>query len=185
MQRTSAAVGTLIFFALAPGTFAGLIPWGLTGWHPHHTQASAWIPFRVLGAALIAAALPVLVAAFVRFAKEGIGTPAPIAPTEHLVVGGLYRYVRNPIYLAVTALIVGQALLLAQPALLWWAAIFFTAMVAFVYGYEQPTLSERFGAEYDQYRHAVPGWWPRRRPWQPDRPPTSTPHARPLMPPPG
>ena len=167
MQRTSAAVGTSIFFALAPGTFAGLIPWGLTGWHPHHTQASAWIPFRVLGAALIAAALPVLVAAFVRFAREGIGTPAPIAPTEHLVVGGLYRYVRNPIYLAVTALIVGQALLLAQPALLWWAAIFFTAMVAFVYGYEQPTLSERFGAEYDQYRHAVPGWWPRRRPWQP------------------
>jgi protein-S-isoprenylcysteine O-methyltransferase Ste14 len=167
MQRTSAAVGTSIFFVLAPGTVAGLIPWALTGWHPHHTQASAWIPFRVLGAALIAAALPVLVAAFVRFAKEGIGTPAPIAPTEHLVVGGLYRYVRNPIYLAVTALIVGQALLLAQPALLWYAAIFFTAMVAFVYGYEQPTLSERFGAEYDQYRHAVPGWWPRRRPWQP------------------
>jgi len=98
MQRTSAAVGTSIFFVLAPGTIAGLIPWSLTGWHPHHTQASAWIPFRVLGAALIAAALPVLVAAFVRFAKEGIGTPAPIAPTEHLVVGGLYRYVRNPIF---------------------------------------------------------------------------------------
>jgi protein-S-isoprenylcysteine O-methyltransferase Ste14 len=75
--------------------------------------------------------------------------------------------VRNPIYLAVTALIAGQALLLAQPALLWWAAIFAAAMVAFVYGYEQPTLSERYGAEYDQYRHAVPAWWPRRRPWQP------------------
>src|SRR5215470_682929 len=96
-----AAIGTSIFFVLAPGTIAGLIPWWLTRWHPHHTQASAWIPFRVLGAALIAAALPVLVAAFVRFAKEGIGTPAPIAPPEHLVVGGLYRYVRNPIYLAV------------------------------------------------------------------------------------
>jgi protein-S-isoprenylcysteine O-methyltransferase Ste14 len=167
MQRTLAAVGTSIFFVLVPGTVAGLIPWSLTGWHLHHTQESAWIPSRVLGAALIAAAPLVLVAAFVRFATEGIGTPAPIAPTEHLVVGGLYRYVRNPIYLAVTALIVGQALLLAQPALLWYAAIFATAMVAFVYGYEQPTLSERFGAEYDQYRHAVPGWWPRRRPWQP------------------
>ena len=95
MQRTSAAVGTSIFFALAPGTVAGLIPWGLTGWHPHHTQASAWIPFRVLGAALIAAALPVLVAAFVRFAKEGIGTPAPIAPTEHLVAGGPYNLLRE------------------------------------------------------------------------------------------
>jgi len=167
MQRTSAAVGTSIFFVLAPGTIAGLIPWWLTGWHLHNTQASAWIPFRVLGAALIAAALPVLVAAFVRFAREGIGTPAPIAPPEHLVVGGLYRYVRNPIYLAVTALIVGQALLLAQPALLWWAAMVALIFATAVYGYEQPTLSERFGAEYDQYRHAVPGWWPRRRPWQP------------------
>ena len=167
MHRTTAAAGSAVFFALAPGTLAVLIPWGLTGWHPHHTQAAAWIPFRVLGAALIAAALPVLVAAFVRFATEGIGTPAPVAPTKHLVVGGPYRYVRNPIYLAVTALIAGQALLLAQPALLWYAAIFAAAMVAFVYGYEQPTLSQRFGTEYDQYRHAVPGWWPRRRPWQP------------------
>jgi hypothetical protein len=62
---------------------------------------------------LIAAGLPVLVAALVRFAREGIGAPAPVAPTEHVVVGGLYRYDANPMYLAVTALIVGQALLLS------------------------------------------------------------------------
>ena len=167
MHRTSAAAGSTIFFALAPGTLAGLIPWRLTGWHLRHTETAAWIPLRVLGGALIAAGLAVLVSAFVRFVTEGIGTPAPVAPPGHLVVGGLYRYVRNPIYLAVTALIAGQALLLAQPALLWYAAIFAAATAAFVYGYEQPTLSERFGAEYDQYRHAVPGWWPRRRPWQP------------------
>lgn len=137
------------------------------GWHLHHAAPAAWIPFRILGGALIAVALPVLVATFVRFVREGIGTPAPVAPTEHLVVGGLYPHVRNPMYLAVTALIVGQALLLAQPGLLWYAAIVATAMVTFVHAYEQPTLSERSGAEYDRYRGAVPGWWPRRHPWQP------------------
>jgi protein-S-isoprenylcysteine O-methyltransferase Ste14 len=166
-RRTAAAVGSSVFFALAPGTVAGLVPWALTGWHPHHTTIAAWIPFRILGGALVVVALPVLVAAFVRFVREGIGTPAPVAPTEHLVVGGLYRYVRNPMYLAVTALVIGQALLLGQPGLLWYAAIIATAMVTFVHGYEQPTLSERYGTEYDRYRDAVPGWWPRLRPWQP------------------
>ena len=167
MQRTSAAVGTSIFFALAPGTMAGLIPWGLTGWHPHHTQASAWIPLRVLGGALIAAGLIVLVAAFVRFVTEGIGTPAPVAPPEHLVVGGFYRYVRNPIYLALTALIVGQGLLLGQLGLIRYAAIVAAGLVAWVYGLEEPELRDRFGAEYTEYHRAVPGWWPRRRAWQP------------------
>jgi protein-S-isoprenylcysteine O-methyltransferase Ste14 len=167
MQRTVAAVGTSTFFALAPGTVAGLIPWWLTRWRIHHTGEAAWIPLRVLGVALILAGLPVLVAAFVQFVREGSGTPAPVAPTEHLVVGGLYRYVRNPMYLAVMALIVGQALLLAQPGLLWYAAIAGAAMVAFVYGYEQPALRQQFSAEYERYRRAVPGWWPRRRPWRP------------------
>ena len=105
----------------------------------------------------------VLVQAFVRFVTEGLGTPAPVAPTEHLVVGGLYRYVRNPMYLAVLAVIVGQALLLGQPSLFVYGAVVALAFVAFVKGYEEPTLSERYGADYDVYRKAVPGWWPRLR----------------------
>jgi hypothetical protein len=77
------------------------------------------------------------------------------------VVRGLYRYVRNPMYLAVLAVIVGQALLLGRPVLLSYAAIVAAAFVAFVYGYEQPTLARRYGAEYEAYRRAVPAWWPR------------------------
>ena len=96
------------------------------------------------------------------------GTPAPVAPPERLVVGGLYRFVRNPMYVAVLLTILGQALVLLQPVLVVYAAIVGIAMASFVYGYEQPTLSARFGAEYDAYRRAVPGWWPRLRPWQPD-----------------
>ena len=105
---------------LEPGTVAGLIPWLLTGWEVHDT----WPPLRVVGVFLIVAGVGVLLHAFARFVVEGIGTPAPVAPTQHLVVGGLYRYVRNPMYLAVAATIVGQALTLGQPVLLAYAAVF-------------------------------------------------------------
>jgi protein-S-isoprenylcysteine O-methyltransferase Ste14 len=105
--------------------------------------------------------------AFARFVAEGVGTPAPVAPTRELVVGGLYRYVRNPMYLAVLAAIVGQALMLGRLVLLTYAAVMATAFVTFVRGYEEPTLAEQFGARYQAYRAAVPGWWPRRHPWRP------------------
>ncbi|HEX5899221.1 MAG TPA: isoprenylcysteine carboxylmethyltransferase family protein [Solirubrobacteraceae bacterium] len=162
MRKAVAAAGSVAFFALAPGVIAGLIPWSLTGWDAKET----WAPLRVLGVVLIAAGLVVLVQAFVRFVVEGVGTPAPVAPTEHLVVGGLYRHVRNPMYVAVAAIIVGQALVLGRPALLLYAAAFVAVTATFVRLYEEPVLRERFGAEYDAYRRAVPGWWPRRHPWQ-------------------
>ena len=91
---------------------------------------------------------------------EGLGTPAPLAPTEHLVVGGLYRYVRNPMYTAVVATILGQALVLRQPVLLIWAALVAVAVASFVIFYEEPTLSRRYGTEYDAYKEAVPRWLP-------------------------
>jgi len=168
MRRTTAALGSMIFFALAPGVVGGFVPWWLTGWRVRQPLPSwAETPLRVLGVALIAAGAVVLVQAFMRFVVEGVGTPAPIAPTQKLVVGGLYRYVRNPMYLAVLAVIVGQAFVLSQPVLLAYATAVGTAMAAFVYGYEEPALADRFGAEFEAYRRAVPAWWPRRRPWQP------------------
>ena len=86
-------------------------------------------------ALLIVAGAAVLLHAFARFVVEGIGTPAPVAPPEQLVVGGLYRYVRNPMYVAVAATIMGQAALLGRPALLLYAALFMAVVAAFVYGY--------------------------------------------------
>ncbi len=126
---------------------------------------------RVVGAILLAAGAVVLVHAFARFVVEGAGTPAPVAPTARLVVGGLYRYVRNPMYLAVLAVIVGQGLVLGRPGLFGYAAAVAVAVVTFVHGYEQPVLARTFGAEYGAYRRAVPGWWPRLRPWHGDRSP--------------
>lgn len=157
-------MGSLVFLVLVPGVVAGLIPWWLTDWSVREPLRYS-LPLRVAGAILLAAGLAVLVEAFARFVVEGVGTPAPIAPTERLVVGGLYRYVRNPMYLAVAATIVGQALLLGRPILLLYAAVFAVAVAAFVHWYEEPTLRRRFGAQYDAYRRAVPAWWPRREPW--------------------
>lgn len=164
MRRAAAAAGSAAFFVVAPGVVVGLIPWALTGgWDAKHTRA----PLVVLGAVLLAAGLLVLVQAFVRFVVEGIGTPAPVAPTEHLVVGGLYRHVRNPMYLALGAIVAGQALILGRPALLLYAAAVLAVTATFVALYEEPTLREQFGAEYEAYCLAVPGWWPRLRPWRP------------------
>lgn len=163
MTRASAAAGTLVFLVVAPGVVAGLVPWLLTQWD---SADPPW-PFVVVGAILVAAGVLVLLHAFARFVTEGLGTPAPIAPTERLVVGGLYRYVRNPMYLAVGATIVGQALLLGRWVLLAYAAVFGLVVAAFVRGYEEPTLHETYGEEYEAYRRAVPGWWPRRTPWRP------------------
>jgi protein-S-isoprenylcysteine O-methyltransferase Ste14 len=143
---------------------ARLIPWWLTGWD---TGSSPWL-LRAFGLALIAAGTIVLLDAFARFVVEGLGTPAPVAPTENLVVGGLYRYVRNPMYLAVDATIVGQALLFGRPVLLVYAALFAAIVAAFVRWYEEPTLMRTFGAEYEAYRRAFPAWWPRRTPWEGD-----------------
>jgi protein-S-isoprenylcysteine O-methyltransferase Ste14 len=154
-----AALGTAVFLVVAPGVVAGLVPWLLTGWN---AAADVPVPIVVAGAVLVVAGVAVLLHAFARFVAEGVGTPAPVAPTERLVVGGLYRYVRNPMYLAVAATIVGQAMILGRPALLLYALAFGAVVWAFVRLYEEPTLARRYGAEYDAYRHAVPGWWPRR-----------------------
>ena len=163
MHRPSAAVGSSVFFVVGPGTVVGLIPWLLTGWQVRE-PVPYWAPMRVLGVILLVAELIVLIQAFVRFVVEGLGTPAPIAAPQRLVVGGLYRYVRNPMYVAVLAAIVGQALLLGQLGLLLYAAALWLISAAFVRWYEEPTLTRRFGADYESYRRAVPAWWPRLRP---------------------
>jgi protein-S-isoprenylcysteine O-methyltransferase Ste14 len=162
MRLRRAALGSALFFLLAPVVVVGLVPWWLTRWVTEPTP----LLLRIFGALLLFVALPVLVAAFVRFARDGLGTPAPVAPTEHLVVTGAYRHVRNPMYLAVLGAILGQALLLGQPPLLAYAALVAVLVVTFVKLYEEPALQGQFGVEYEAYRRAVPGWLPRLRPWK-------------------
>ncbi len=159
--RTRAALGSVVFLFAAPGVAAGLVPWLLTGWE----SSDPPLVLKLAGLVLIAGGLAMLLPAFARFVFEGIGTPAPVAPPEKLVVGGLYRHVRNPMYVAVTAIIIGQALLLGRPVLLLYALVFMAAVASFVHFYEEPVLSARYGEQYDDYRRAVPAWWPRLRGW--------------------
>lgn len=148
-----------------------LIPWLITDWESRdllpETLSWATPVLRAAGIALILAGSAVVINAFVRFVVNGLGTPAPVAPPEHLVVTGLYRHVRNPMYVGVLAVIIGEALLLGRWKLLVYAAIAFACMYTFVRGYEEPQLRRQFGQEYETYRAAVPGWWPRLRPWRP------------------
>jgi protein-S-isoprenylcysteine O-methyltransferase Ste14 len=159
VRRGAALLGSLVFLVLAPGTVAGLVPWWIAGWRVH----PAWFPgVRAAGALLAAAGLAVLLDSFVRFAVRGLGTPAPVLPTRHLVVSGLYRWVRNPMYLAVLSVVAGQALVVGAPRVLGWAALLWLGFHLFVVGYEEPTLRRTFGAEYDAFRASVPRWIPRR-----------------------
>ena len=158
-------MGSSVFFVLAPGIVAGLLPWSITRWRV--AGPPPW-PVRAFGVGLVVAGGLVLVSAFARFVAEGLGTPAPVAPTERLVVGGLYRYVRNPMYLAVLTAIVGQALILGRVALMAYGAVVAVAFVVFVRLYEEPTLHQTFGDAYETYRRAVPAWLSRLRPWTPD-----------------
>jgi protein-S-isoprenylcysteine O-methyltransferase Ste14 len=168
VRNSRAIAGSLAFFVVAPGAVAGVVPWLLTGWEAGD-ELGDLVVVRVLGATLLAAGVAVLLDAFARFAREGRGTPAPVAPTERLVVGGLYRHVRNPMYLGVEAAIFGQALLLGRAVLLVYGVVIGAAFYAFVRLYEEPTLADRYGDEYDAYRRAVPAWRPRLRPWHPER----------------
>ena len=175
MTRRGAAVGSLIFLVAEPGLMGGLVPYWLTGWDGKDPPEA----LTVAGAVALVVGLAVLAHTVIRFVVEGLGTPAPVAPTQNLVVGGLYRFVRNPMYVGVIAIILGQAAILGRPLLLVYAAVFWAAVASFVRCYEEPTLAERHGAQYEAYRHAVRAWWPRVTPWSGDRGGTRTEAASP------
>jgi protein-S-isoprenylcysteine O-methyltransferase Ste14 len=164
-NRATALLGTFVFFWIAPATVAGWVPWYIMRWQMRPPlfdgNASRW-----LGVAIVAAGLAIVVECFVRFAIKGIGTPAPVAPTKHLVVSGLYRHVRNPMYVGVVASIFGQALYFGSVALFQYSAALWAGFFAFVLLYEEPALTRQFGAEYHAYRAHVPRWLPRLSPWK-------------------
>jgi protein-S-isoprenylcysteine O-methyltransferase Ste14 len=165
VQRTIAILGSALFFVVAPCVVAGLIPWSISRWQLLPPFFDLELT-RVIGVILILAGVPGLVDSFARFALQGLGTPAPIAPTRTLVVTGLYRHVRNPIYVAVVAIILGQAVLFGDWRLLVYGAVFWLVCHLFVVAYEEPTLEQRFGGEYEAFRANVPRWIPRITPWR-------------------
>jgi protein-S-isoprenylcysteine O-methyltransferase Ste14 len=169
MSRWSAGLGTALFLVIAPGLVVGVIPWWISrwqvqGWHMQDTWfQDTWfaVPLvRGLGFVLIAAGVLIFLETFARFAVEGLGTPAPILPPQHLVIRGSYRYVRNPMYVAGVSAVCGQALVLGDWRLLAYGLVVWLCAHLFVIGYEEPTLRRTFGSEYAAYCARVRRWLP-------------------------
>ncbi|MFL6436623.1 MAG: methyltransferase family protein [Terriglobales bacterium] len=166
MRRPLAIAGSALFFVLAPVTVAGLVPYWICCWRFEHLSI-AWIPARVFGAVLVIVGALTLLDSFARFALKGLGTPAPVFPTRHLVVSGLYRFVRNPMYVAILAIVLGQGLMFGNVRLLGYGAVLWLTFHLFVLVYEEPTLRRTFGAEYESFCASVPRWIPQWNPWRP------------------
>ena len=164
VRFTRAAAGSIAFFLAGPGLEAGVGPWLLV--RVAGSEIDGWPAVaRAVGALLMAAGVATLIDVFARFVSDGAGTPSPAAPTTHLLVGGAFRYLRHPMYVATATVIVGEALLFAQPVLLLGAVAYLSAMATLAHAVEEPRLARRFGAAYLAYRQAVPGWIPRLHPW--------------------
>jgi protein-S-isoprenylcysteine O-methyltransferase Ste14 len=148
---------TALFTIVVPGTIAGYVPWLLGRSRAPIGGPATWfaISLIAIGGAIY------FYTAFWGFGLVGGGTPAPIAPTKILVVKGLHRYVRNPMYIGVALAIAGQAWLFHS----WHIVIYLCCMLSiahfFVVFYEEPTLRRQFGHEYEQYRARVPRWVPK------------------------
>ena len=162
MKRVPALLGSALFLIVAPGTLAGFAPWWMTGWR----GPFAPLPLAAPAALLIAAGAALLLECFGRFAIQGRGTPAPIAAPDRLVVTGPYRRVRNPMYVAVTTMILGQAALFMDLRLVVYAAVLWLGFHLFVLAYEEPTLRSAFPRDYAAFFAAVPRWIPRLTPWR-------------------
>lgn len=160
-SSVSLLLRSLLWTILLPGFFAGYLPWRYFGLREARVEWST--PTSVLGLLCVVLGALLLAACIVEFARSGRGTLSPVDPPRHLVVRGLYRHVRNPMYLSVTTIVLGEALLARSRALALYWAIWFLSANLFVIGYEEPTLRRRFGASYDEYTKQVGRWIPRFR----------------------
>jgi protein-S-isoprenylcysteine O-methyltransferase Ste14 len=162
--RASAILGSALFLLVAPGTVVGLVPWWISKWKVQPVPPG-FLLVQLVGILILAGSILLLLEAFARFALQGLGTPAPVSPTRHLVVTGFYRYVRNPMYVAVISAILGQSMILGNLTLVLYAALSWLVSHLFVVIYEEPTLRRKFGDEYAEFCANVPRWIPQLRPW--------------------
>lgn len=159
MTSIGLALRSILWTALLPGLFAGYVPLRFFGLARVHVSLTN--PVHLLGLLAIGVGAGLLLTCIWEFAASGRGTLSPVDPPRELVVRGLYRYVRNPMYLSVTMIVLGEVLLTGSRLLLVYWAVWFVAVNLFVIGYEEPTLRRRFGESYERYKRDVGRWLPR------------------------
>jgi protein-S-isoprenylcysteine O-methyltransferase Ste14 len=160
-QRTNILVSLLFTLFGGPGVMLLYLPALITRWR----VPSSPLPLQILAWTLILIGLLPLLESITRFVWAGRGTLAPFAPTETLVISGLYRYVRNPVYVGDLCAILGQAILFHSSALILYGFAVWLALHLFITLYEEPTLRRKFGPAYDSFLQNVPRWIPRFTPW--------------------
>jgi protein-S-isoprenylcysteine O-methyltransferase Ste14 len=147
---------TLLFTFVVPGTVAGLLPYRILT----HTESWAIGPARYIGVPVFAVGVAIYVWCAGSFALKGKGTPAPIDPPKVLIVQGLYRYMRNPMYVGVLSVVLGEAIWFGSPFLFVYGCCVFGLFHTFIRFYEEPKLTELFGEQYTEYCKQVPRWLP-------------------------
>ncbi|HJS47154.1 MAG TPA: isoprenylcysteine carboxylmethyltransferase family protein [Gemmatimonadales bacterium] len=159
-ERRWLAIRSLFWVAVLPGVFAGWIPWRYFGLREVRLRPSD--PVHLVGLAAIGTGVALFAWCVWEFARRGRGTLSPADPPRALVIQGPYRWVRNPMYLGVTAALLGEVALTGSAALLIYWAVWFLAVNLFIRGYEEPTLRRQFGASFVEFSRTVPRWIPRR-----------------------
>ena len=149
------SIKNILFFLFVPGTVAGLVPLLLVARGSPDLSGA-----RLLGLFPLAGGIVLLVWCVSLFATVGAGTPAPVDPPKRLVARGPYRVVRNPMYLGVLLILLGEAVLWASPGILFYAAGAAIAFHIFIVAYEEPVLRRKFGSDYENYVRGVPRWFP-------------------------
>lgn len=153
-------MNTAIFTIVVPGTVAILVPRWLLGDGFSRLTGGLW---RWTGLSVASIGAAVYFRCAWEFAARGLGTPAPIAPTKYLVTTALHRYVRNPMYIGVALVIMGEAILFRSLHVAEYAMLMLLTAHVFVVLYEEPTLQRQFGESYEEYRRKVPRWVPKLR----------------------
>jgi protein-S-isoprenylcysteine O-methyltransferase Ste14 len=164
--NTSLTLRSILWTLVFPGFFTVLVPWRFFGLGRTPLDLSS--PAQLAGVVAVSAGVVLLAACIIEFARSGRGTLSPVDPPTVLVARGLYRYVRNPMYLAVTVIVLGESLWVRSPALgVYWAVWFLWANL-FVVFYEEPALRRRFGPSYEAYTRQVGRWLPALRSRRPN-----------------
>jgi protein-S-isoprenylcysteine O-methyltransferase Ste14 len=152
------ALKSLAFFILVPGLLLGYFPYTLA-----RTDAELFDPgaFGYLAYLFWLAGVSGMLWCFWNFTFKGRGTPVPFDPPKELVAVGLYRFVRNPMYVSGIIALIGWILWSPSVTMIALPFWFFLAAHAFVTLYEEPTLKRKFGASYEDYLKRIPRWIPR------------------------
>jgi protein-S-isoprenylcysteine O-methyltransferase Ste14 len=159
----SLAARSVLWAVLLPGFVAGFAPWYFFGLDT--VVIDRRNPAQMIGLVVIGAGVALTAACIVEFARRGRGTLSPLDPPRFLVVNGLYRYVRNPMYLGVATIGIGELLVWPSRGLLIWWMAWFAWVNVFVLVVEEPALRRQFGSSYDRYVRSVGRWIPRLRPF--------------------